>query len=185
MVPRKTPQSQPQGRQTPFPPDTHPKVQASTPLRASVIMPLPSSIARTRALPRTAHHYPTPREPPTNPPPGEPNAAAPGPLPPTHKFHKLARWTASASSRGLPTGSLGPLAVARHPNTRRRGMRHSACGRRSSTGWWMGRLRVGVGWAVAMSGQGSCHVLAASGSGDGKSQGAGEAGYWEGPAFAF
>jgi len=136
-------------------------------------MALSSSIARTRALPRTARHYPTPREPPTNPPPGEPNAAAPGPLPPTHKLHKLARWTASALSRGLPTGLLGPLAAARHPNTRWIGMRHSACGRRSSTGWWMGRLRARVGWAVAMSGQGSCHVLAASGSGDRKKPGHG------------
>ena len=154
MVPRKTPQSQPQGRQTPFPPDTHPIAQASTPLRDSVLMPLSSSIDRTRALPRTAHHYPTTHQTPTNPPHGEPGAAAPGPLPPTHKLHKLARWTASAPSRGLPTGSLGPLAAARHPNTRRRGMRPSGCARRSSTGWWMGRLRARVGWAVGMSGPG-------------------------------
>ena len=163
MVPRKTPQSQPQGRQTPFPPDAHPIAQASTPLRASVIMPLSSSIARTSALPRTARHYPTPREPPTKPPPGEPGAAAPGPLSPTQKLHKLARWTASAPSRGLPTGSLGPLAAARRPNTRRRGMRPSGCVRRSGTGWWMARLRVGVwlggcdGWAW------SCCDLATAG----------------------
>ena len=54
------------------------------------------------------------------------------------------RWTASAPYRGLPTGLLGPLAAARHPNTGRRGMRRSGCVRRSSTGWWMGRLRAGV-----------------------------------------
>jgi hypothetical protein len=154
MVPRKTPQSQPPGRQTPFPTDAHPIAQASTPLRAFVIMALSSSIARTRALRGTARHYPTTREPPTNPPPGEPNAAAPGPLPSTQKLHKLARWTASAPSRGLSTGLLVPLAAARRPNTRRRGMRRFGYARRSGTGWWMGRLRARVGWAVGMSGPG-------------------------------
>ena len=107
--------------------------------------PAPEPVHSRARLAKTLH----PHQPPTNPPPGEPGAAAPGPLPPTQKLHKLARWTALAPSRGLPTGSMVPLAAARRPNKRRRCMRHSGYGRRSSTGWWTGRLYTGGGWAVA------------------------------------